>query len=133
VSTTPSSEPIYADAYVFHGPGGDLGSDELRAYFASSRAAFGDLRIVREQIIVERQLLGEARSTFSGDFTYAPNGRSSPASTSSGKCCGGRRRVLAGEVDASFCLGIVDEVTADVEGETRGGATPSGSSLLSYG
>ena len=42
----------FAAGYVFHGPGGDLSFDELRAYFASLRAAFSDLRIVREQIIV---------------------------------------------------------------------------------
>jgi hypothetical protein len=30
----------FAADYVFHGPGGDLGFDELRAYFASLRAAW---------------------------------------------------------------------------------------------
>jgi predicted ester cyclase len=58
----------FAEDYVFHGPGGDLGFDELSAYFASLRAAFSDLRIVREQIIVEGNFLA-ARTTFSGDFT----------------------------------------------------------------
>ena len=32
----------YTEDYVFHGPGGDLGFEELRAYFASLRAAFSD-------------------------------------------------------------------------------------------
>ncbi len=59
----------FATGYVFHGPGGDLGFEELRAYFASLRAAFDGLRIVREQIIVEGHFLA-ARTTFSGDFTH---------------------------------------------------------------
>src|SRR5580692_5528639 len=58
----------YAGDYLFHGPGGDLSFDELRSYFASLRAAFSDLRIVREQIIVEGNLAA-ACNTFSGDFT----------------------------------------------------------------
>jgi predicted ester cyclase len=71
----------FADDYVFHGPGGDLGFDELSAYFASLRAAFGDLRLVREQIIVDGNFLA-ARTTFSGDFTgvftYSPIGSVEP-------------------------------------------------------
>jgi len=58
----------YAEGYVFHGPGGDLSFEELSAYFASLRGAFSNLRIVREQIIVEGNFLA-ARNTFSGDFT----------------------------------------------------------------
>ena len=48
---------------------------------ASLRAAFSDLRLVREQIIVERNFLA-ARTTFSGDFTgvftYSPIGPVKP-------------------------------------------------------
>jgi predicted ester cyclase len=58
----------FSEGYVFHGPGGDLSFDQLRAYFASLRAAFSDLRLVREQIIVDGNFLA-ARTTFSGDFT----------------------------------------------------------------
>ena len=58
----------FREDYVFHGPGADLGFDELSAYFASLRAAFSGLRVVREQIIVEGNFLA-ARTTFSGDFT----------------------------------------------------------------
>jgi predicted ester cyclase len=58
----------FTEDYTFHGPGRDLSFDELRAYFASLRAAFGNLRIVREQIIVDGNFLA-ARTTFSGDFT----------------------------------------------------------------
>jgi predicted ester cyclase len=71
----------YMEDYVFHGPGGDLGFDELSAYFTSLRAAFSDLRIVREQIIVDGNFLA-ARTTFSGDFTgvftYSPIGPVEP-------------------------------------------------------
>ena len=71
----------FAEDYVFHGPSGALGFDELSAYFASLRAAFSDLRIVREQIIVEGNFLA-ARTTFSGDFTgvfsYSPIGPVEP-------------------------------------------------------
>jgi predicted ester cyclase len=71
----------FANDYVFHGPGGDLGFDELSAYFASLRAAFSGLRLVREQIIADGNFLA-ARTTFSGDFTgvftYSPIGPVEP-------------------------------------------------------
>ena len=71
----------FSEGYVFHGPGGDLSFDQLHAYFASLRAAFSDLRLVREQIIVDGNFLA-ARTTFSGDFTgvftYSPIGPAEP-------------------------------------------------------
>jgi predicted ester cyclase len=71
----------FTEDYVFHGLGGVLTFDELRAYFASLRAAFGDLQIVREQIVVDSNFLA-ARTTFSGDFTgvftYSPIGPVEP-------------------------------------------------------
>ena len=71
----------FREDYVFHGPGADLGFDELSAYFASLRAAFGGLRLVREQVIVDGNFLA-ARTTFSGDFTglftYSPIGPVEP-------------------------------------------------------
>jgi predicted ester cyclase len=60
----------FREDYVFHGPGADLSFDQLSAYFASLRAAFSDLRLVREQIIADGSFLA-ARTTFSGDFTAA--------------------------------------------------------------
>jgi predicted ester cyclase len=53
------------------------------------RAAFSDLRIVREQIIVDGNLMA-ARNTFSGNFTgvftHCPIGPVEPAvNTSSGR------------------------------------------------
>jgi predicted ester cyclase len=71
----------FAADYVFHGPRGDLDFDQLRAYFASVREAFSNLRIVREPIIVEGNFLA-ARTVFSGDytslFTYSPIGPLEP-------------------------------------------------------
>src|SRR5580692_11356484 len=71
----------FAEHYVLHGPGGDRSFDDLRAYFASLRDAFIDLRVVREQIIGDGDYLA-ARTTFSGDFTgvftYSPIGRIEP-------------------------------------------------------
>src|SRR5580692_3775205 len=71
----------FSEDYVLHGPGGDLSFDQLRAYFGSLRAAFADLRLVREQIIVDGNFLA-ARTTFSGDFTgvftYSPIGPLGP-------------------------------------------------------
>jgi predicted ester cyclase len=71
----------FTEDYVFHGPGRDLSFDELSAYFASLRAAFSDLRLVREQIIADGNFLA-ARTTFSGDFTgvftYSPIGPVEP-------------------------------------------------------
>jgi hypothetical protein len=79
----------FADDYVFHRPGGDLTFVQLRAYFASLRAAFGDLRIVREQIIVDGNLLAaRPRSpvTSPGSLSTRPSVQSSPTDdTSSGK------------------------------------------------
>ena len=71
----------FSEDYVFHGPGRDLSFDQLSAYFASLRAAFTDLRLVREQIIADGDFLA-ARTTFSGDltgvFTYSPIGPVGP-------------------------------------------------------
>src|ERR1700733_11629582 len=77
----PALRAYFRGDYVFHGPGADLGFDELSAYFASLRAAFGGLRLVREQIIVDGNFVA-ARTTFSGDFTglftYSPIGPVEP-------------------------------------------------------
>jgi predicted ester cyclase len=71
----------FAEDYVFHAPGRELNFSELSAYFASLRAGFSNLRLVREQIIVDGDFLA-ARTTFSGDFTgvftYSPVGPVEP-------------------------------------------------------
>ena len=71
----------FAADYVFHGPGSELSFEQLNAYFASLRAGFSNLRLVREQIVVDGDFLA-ARTTFSGDFTgvftYSPIGPVEP-------------------------------------------------------
>jgi predicted ester cyclase len=71
----------FAEDYLFHGPGRDLSFEELSAYFASLRRGFSNLRLVREQIIVDGNFLA-ARTVFSGDFTgifaYSPIGPVEP-------------------------------------------------------
>ncbi len=71
----------FAEDYVFHGPGRDLGFDELRAYFASLRSAFSGLTLVREQIIADGNYVA-ARTRFSGAFnavfTHSPIGPVEP-------------------------------------------------------
>ena len=66
----------FAPDFVFHGPGGDLTYEELRDGFASMRAAFPDLSVVREYVIVDSNYAG-ARTRFSGTFenewTRSPN------------------------------------------------------------
>jgi predicted ester cyclase len=72
----------FTEDYIFHGPGRDLSFDQLSGYFASLRAAFSDLRLVREQIIVDGNFLA-ARTTFSGAFmgvfAYSPIGPVEPS------------------------------------------------------
>jgi len=71
----------FALDYVLHRPSGDLDFDGLRSYFASLRAAFTDLRIARDQIIVEGTHVA-ALTTFSGVFegvfTQSPVGPLAP-------------------------------------------------------
>jgi predicted ester cyclase len=71
----------YAAGYVLHLPTVDMDFEALRGYFASLRAAFTDLRLVREQIIVEG-LAVAARTSFSGvftgEFTQSPVGPLEP-------------------------------------------------------
>jgi hypothetical protein len=49
----PKLRDYFAQDYVFHGPGGDLAFEEVRAYFASLRSAFSGLRIVREHTLLK--------------------------------------------------------------------------------
>jgi predicted ester cyclase len=79
------NEPVlrdyFADGYVFHGSNADLRFEQLREYFASLRDAFANLRLVREQIIVDGNYLA-AITNFSGDFTgvftHSPIGHVQP-------------------------------------------------------
>jgi predicted ester cyclase len=67
--------------FKFHGPGGDLTYEQLKAYFASLRATFTDLQIRRAAIIGEGRYLA-CRTIFSGTFanvfTVSPVGPLQP-------------------------------------------------------
>jgi predicted ester cyclase len=71
----------FANDFVFHGPDGDLGFEDLRSYFAALRTAFTNFRIEREQIVVDGNHAG-ARNRFSGRFdnvfTHSPVGSLEP-------------------------------------------------------
>jgi len=104
----------FTDDYVFHGLGGDLNFAELSAYFASLRAAFSNLRIVREQIIVDGNFLA-SRTAFSGDFAgdfagvfmYSlSDGSSPPASISNGKSSARSGTTTVGAWPKSGCRPI---------------------------
>lgn len=74
-------DAYFASGFVFHGPGGDRTYSQLKAYFASLRAAFTDLQVRRAAIIGEGAYLA-ARTIFSGTFTHvftqSPAGRLQP-------------------------------------------------------
>ena len=71
----------FAAGYVLHLPRVDLDFEELRGYFASLRAAFTDLRLVRKQIVVEGLHVAtrtEFSGVFTGEFTQSPVGPLEP-------------------------------------------------------
>jgi predicted ester cyclase len=82
IEDEPKLRAYFTEDYVFHGPGGDVTFEELRAYFASLRSAFSGLRLIREQIIADGNFLA-ARTRFSGEFTdvftYSPIGPVEPS------------------------------------------------------
>lgn len=67
--------------YVIHMPGVDASYAQLKAYFASLRAAFDGLTIEREQVFGEGRRLA-ARTVFTGTFartfTQSPVGELKP-------------------------------------------------------
>ena len=67
-------DTYFAKGFVFHGPGGDMSYDQLKATFAAIRAAFSDFAVSREFIMVKGDMVS-ARTTMTGVFTgpfYAP-------------------------------------------------------------
>ena len=71
----------YVADYVLHLPRVDLDFEALRSYFASLRAAFTDLRLARERIVVEGlhvAALTRFSGTFTGVFAQSPVGPMEP-------------------------------------------------------
>lgn len=74
-------DAYFAPGFVFHGPAGDLSYEQLKAYFASLRAAFSELKVERAAIVGDGDRLA-SRTIFSGRFdrvfTQSPVGPLEP-------------------------------------------------------
>lgn len=62
-------DAYFAPDFKFHGPGGDLTYDQLKAYFAALRMAFTNLQVRRAAIIGEGSYLA-SRTVFSGTLAH---------------------------------------------------------------
>jgi predicted ester cyclase len=75
-------DAYFAPGFRFHGPdGAELNYEELKAYFASLRAAFDDLTISRGIMVVEGDYIAcqtTITGTFAREFTHSPIGPLSP-------------------------------------------------------
>lgn len=74
-------DAYFARDFAFHGPAGDLTYDQLKAYFASLRAAFTNLQVRRAAIIGEGSYLASRTlfsGTFANHFTQSPVGLLQP-------------------------------------------------------
>jgi predicted ester cyclase len=60
-------DEYFASDFVFHGPGGDANYAELKAFFASMRAAFSGFRCERSELVSQGDLIA-ARTVMSGVF-----------------------------------------------------------------
>jgi predicted ester cyclase len=72
---------FFTEDFKFHGPAGDLDRDDLKAFFASMRAAFSDFAVEREQILVRGNWLASRTrmsGTFDREFTAGPLGPAQP-------------------------------------------------------
>lgn len=58
----------FAEDFVFHGPDGDMGYPELRAFFAAMRGAFEGFACERRELVAEGAFIA-ARTSMSGVFT----------------------------------------------------------------
>ena len=74
-------DQYYDREFVFHGPDGDLRYPQLKSYFASLRAAFDDLTVTRDHIVVDGNFVACQTSiagTFVREFTQSPVGALPP-------------------------------------------------------
>lgn len=61
-------DAYFAPDFVFHGPAGDMGYPQLRAFFASMRAAFEGFSCERRTLVSEGAFVS-ARTSMAGRFT----------------------------------------------------------------
>lgn len=74
-------DQYFSPEFVFHGPNGDLGYEDLKSYFGSLRAAFDEITVTREHIVVEGSMLAcqtLIAGTFVREFTQSPVGAVPP-------------------------------------------------------
>ena len=74
-------DQYFSPEFVFHGPDGDLRYPQLKSYFASLRAAFDDLAVTRDHIVVDGNFVACQTSiagTFVREFTQSPVGALPP-------------------------------------------------------
>ena len=70
-------DQYFSPEFVFHGPNGDLRYEQLKSYFASLRAAFDDLTMTRDHIVVDGNFVACQTSIagrFVREFTQSPVG-----------------------------------------------------------
>lgn len=60
----------FADGYKFSGPDGDMNFEQVKAFFASIRAALTDFNCQRREVISEGDLIA-AQTSMSGVFEHA--------------------------------------------------------------
>jgi predicted ester cyclase len=60
-------DEYFSPDFMFHGPDGDLTYEQLKSYFASLRAAFDDLTVTRDHLVVDGSYLA-CQTTIAGDF-----------------------------------------------------------------
>jgi predicted ester cyclase len=63
-------DAYFASGYALHGPAGTMGFDDVKAFFASMRAAFRDFRCERRELVSRGDLIA-ARTAMSGIFEDA--------------------------------------------------------------
>lgn len=61
-------DAYFAKDFVYHGPGGGMNYEQLKANFAAMRAAFSGFAVERPVIIVKGDMVS-ARTTMTGTFT----------------------------------------------------------------
>ena len=74
-------DQYFSPEFVFHGPDGDLSYPQLKSYFASLRAAFDDLTVTRDHIVVDGNFVACQTSIagrFVREFAQSPVGTLPP-------------------------------------------------------
>lgn len=71
----------FAEDFVFHGPDGDMGYEDLRSFFAAMRGAFKDFACERRELVSNGAFIGALTSmsgVFESRFEASPVGPLEP-------------------------------------------------------